>query len=86
MKNAQNFMLTVMLLASISSQAATQNPQSKNDRFLAHTRFKALMTLLSGGHYRVLDAKSSNTLDEQFEKFVQECRKEIKENQTNQNK
>ena len=86
MKNAQNYILSVMLLASMSSQATNENPKSKDDCFLAHTKFKALMTLLSGGHYRVLDPKSNNTLDEQYEKFVRECREEMKQNQANQNK
>jgi hypothetical protein len=69
-----------------SSMMAVQNPQSKEDCFLAHTKFKALNALLSGGNYyryhRNKDG-SATTFESIYADFLKECIEEMEQNKNN---
>ena len=71
------FLLPSLLL---TGSIFAMQPQSKNDCFVAHTRFKAMITLLSG-HIRNLTDKNGNAVTDKsfnqiYEEFLQECREE----------
>lgn len=63
----------------LTSSIFGMQPQSKNDCFLAHTKFKGMMTLLSGNNWRPIDKEGNvvqKNFDVMYEEFLQECREE----------
>lgn len=63
----------------LTSSIFGMQPQSKNDCFLAHTKFKGMITLLSGNNWRPIDKEGNvvqKNFDVMYEEFLQECREE----------
>lgn len=61
-------------------------PQSKIDCFLAHTKFKALVTFLSSGNAVAFDKNGNETATESFNQLYEEFLKECKEERVRKDK